>query len=173
MESYIASKIHLYNEYQPPFYEENYHQDYHYEEEELNTEDIDEENLKEALEIFSKTLHLVPKKYLKGVTEIIQEELEGTEDQMKLIFIKIQKIKNFIQEKKEKERTMKKVWSFATQILYLVPKTSLRSAKGILMEFEEKEEELEEEELLSSFITRISDYAKRRNIKRKEAQDII
>ncbi|MBW0575681.1 hypothetical protein O181_115396 [Austropuccinia psidii MF-1] len=169
MESYIASKIHLYNEYQPPFYEENYHQDYHYEEEEPIPEDIDEENLKEALEIFSKTLHLVPKKYLKGVTEIIQgEELEGTEDQMKLIFIKIQKINNYIQEKKEKQRTMKKLWGFATQMLYLVPKTNLRSVKGILMEFEDKEEEIEEEELLASIITRISDYSKEEIEKEKK-----
>ncbi|MBW0554053.1 hypothetical protein O181_093768 [Austropuccinia psidii MF-1] len=65
---------------------------------------------------------------------------------------------------------MKKLWSFATQILYLVPETSLRSTKGILMEFEEKEEELEEEESLASIITRISDYAKEEIEKEKKLE---
>ncbi|MBW0579902.1 hypothetical protein O181_119617 [Austropuccinia psidii MF-1] len=82
-------------------------------------------------------------------------------------------MKDYIQEKKEKERAIKKLWSFATQMLYAVPKTSLRSAKGILMEFEEKEEELEEEELLSSIITRISDHYKEEIEKEKKLKILL
>ncbi|MBW0525865.1 hypothetical protein O181_065580 [Austropuccinia psidii MF-1] len=111
MESYIPPKNFLYKEDKISFHEENYHQDYYYEEEEGKmNEDLNEEMFKKALESVSKIFHLIPKQYPKGVTEIIQEEeVEGREDQMKLIFIKIKTISNYIQEKKEKERTMKKL----------------------------------------------------------------
>ncbi|MBW0495972.1 hypothetical protein O181_035687 [Austropuccinia psidii MF-1] len=96
----------LYKEDQISFHEE----DYHKEEDRKMTEDIDEENFKKELKFFSKILHLIPKQYLKGVTEIIQkEELEGREDQTKLIFINNQKINNYIHGKKEKERIMKEL----------------------------------------------------------------
>ncbi|MBW0565118.1 hypothetical protein O181_104833 [Austropuccinia psidii MF-1] len=62
---------------------------------------------------------------------------------------------------------MKNLWSFATQILHLVPKKNLKHVKGVLKEFEEIEEE-SGEEFLTSIIIRISNYTKEEIEKEKK-----